>query len=170
MPFLIESTSRFLEPCWLRMTSPWSHLGPRWPRGSSFYRFLTDLGAPKILQKSIQKSRNFQTSIETLFSVHGAHKRSKMKVQNNSQIKFFSAQGQNPKIVLSPRRGLSLRGLKQSKITSFFRTICVSPGHAALVPLFFEIYRDFGEKWEPRDRGKKNEKPGPKLVPPWWAL
>ena len=27
--------NRFLEPYWLKMTPPWSHLGPRWPRGSN---------------------------------------------------------------------------------------------------------------------------------------
>ena len=47
--------NRFLEPYWLKMTPPWSHLGSRWPRGLSFYRFLTDFGEPKMLQKSIQK-------------------------------------------------------------------------------------------------------------------
>ena len=31
--------NRFLEPCWLKMTPPWSHLGPRWARGSIFHRF-----------------------------------------------------------------------------------------------------------------------------------
>ena len=81
--------NRFLEPYWLKMTPPWSHLGPRWPRGLSFYRFLTDFGEPKMLQKTMKKWSNFQTPIETLFSAHGAHKRSKMKVQNNSQIWFF---------------------------------------------------------------------------------
>ena len=74
-----------LEPSWPKMT----------PRIEFWSIFTWFLGAQNAW-KSIQKSSNFQTSIETLFSAHGVHKRSNMKVQNNPNIKFFSAKGQKP--------------------------------------------------------------------------
>ena len=124
--------NRFLEPYWLKMTPPWSHLGPRWPRGLSFYRFLTDFGEPKIHSKMKQFSDTHWNLVFCAWSLQTLQNEGAKQLPNGA----FSAQGQNPKIVLSPKRGLSLRGLKQSKIISFFRTICVSPGHGALVPLF----------------------------------
>ena len=46
--------NRFLEPCWLKMTPPWSHLGPRWPRGSSFDRLLEWFGPSQMDLKSMK--------------------------------------------------------------------------------------------------------------------
>ena len=87
--------NRFLEPCWLKVTPPWSHLGPRWARGSIFHRFLIHFGGSKMHQKSIQKPSNFQTSLETLFSANRVHKSSKMRVQNHSKIQSFLGRVKN---------------------------------------------------------------------------
>ena len=81
--------NRFLEPCWLKMTPPWSHLGPRWARGSIFHSFW----GYKMHQKSIQKPSNFQTSLETLFSANRVHKSSKMRVQSHSKNEALSGKG-----------------------------------------------------------------------------
>ena len=87
--------NRFLEPCWLKVTPPWSHLGPRWARGSIFHRFLIHFGESKMHQKSIQKPSNFQTSLETLFSANRVHKSSKMRIQNHSKIEPFLGRVKN---------------------------------------------------------------------------
>ena len=54
---------RFLEPCWLMMISPWSHLGPRWsplgprwPRGSIFHRFGVHFGNPKYFKNGFKNA------------------------------------------------------------------------------------------------------------------
>ena len=87
--------NRFLEPCWLKMTPPWSHLGPRWARGSIFHRFLINFEGSKMHKRSIQKPSNFQTSLETLFSANRVHKSSKMRVQNHSKIQSFLGRVKN---------------------------------------------------------------------------
>ena len=87
--------SRFLEPCWLKVTPPWSHLGPRWARGSIFHWFFIHLGGPKCIKKLIQKPSNFQTSLETLFSANRVHKSSNMRVQNHSKMQPFLGRVKN---------------------------------------------------------------------------
>ena len=92
----------------------WSHVGSRWHLLGAI--FAQDDPEDRVFIDfwPISGRSNFPTPIETLFSSHGAHKRSKVKVQNNSKNEVFSAKVQNPKIVLSPTHGLNLRGLKQS--------------------------------------------------------
>ena len=148
-----------LEPSWPKMT-------PRMEFLSIFNRFGGAQNASKTYWKMKQFSDTHWNLVFCAWSSQTLQNEGPKQLPN----KAFSAQGQNPKIVLSPRRGLSLRGLTQSKITGFFGTICVSPGDAALVPLLSRFIEIFGRKWEPRERGKKKEKPGPKLVPPGWVL
>ena len=74
----------------------------------------------------------------------------------------FSAQGQNPKIVLSPRRGLSLRGLKQSKITSFFEPFASALDMLPWYRFFRDLSRFLGEMGAQRAR-KKERKNGSKI-------
>ena len=135
-------------------------LEPSWPKMTPRIEFLlifNRFGGTQIALKSDSKIKQFsETHRNLVFSAW-----SSQTLQNEGPKQLpngaFSAQGQNPKIVLSPRRGLSLRGLKQSKITSFFRTICVSPGHAALVPLFSRFIEILGRNGSPESEEKRKK-------------
>ena len=97
-------------------------LEPSWPKMSpriDFSFIFHPFWGFKMHQKSIQKPSNFQTSLETLFSANRVHKSSKMRLQNHSQIEPFSGKGTKPRIVLSPARGPSFRGLEHSQIAFF---------------------------------------------------
>ena len=78
-----------LEPCWLKMTPSWSHVGARWPRGSIFHWFLKPFWDTKIIQKSMKKWSDFQTPKKTVFSAQEDPKGSKMEIQKTSKIKLF---------------------------------------------------------------------------------
>ena len=135
-----------LEPSWPKMT-------PRIEFLSIFNRFGGAQNALKIHSKMKQFSDTHWNLVFCAWSSQTLQNEGPKQLPNEA----FSAQGQNPKIVLSPRRGLSLRGLKQSKITSFFRTICVSPGHAALVPLFSRFIEIFGRNGSPESEEKRKK-------------
>ena len=77
------------EPCWLKMTPPWSHVGARWPRGSIFHCFLVALWDTKMIQKSMKKLSDFQTPLKIVFSAQEGATGSKMEVQKASKIKLF---------------------------------------------------------------------------------
>ena len=145
-----------LEPSWPKMT-------PRIGFLSIVNRFWGAQNALKIDLKIKQFSDTHWNLVFCAWSSQTLQNEGPKHLRNW----VFSAQGQNPKIVLSPRRGLSLRGLKQSKITSFFRTICVSPGHGALVPLFSRFVEILERNGSPESKKKRiqiTNKRDPKFV------
>ena len=110
----------------------------------------------------MQKSTNFQTSIETLFSAHGAHKRSKMKVQNNSQMELFLHRAKTRKSCSRPDAGLVWEVLSNRKSQVFFE-----PFASALDMLpWYRFFRDLsiflGEMGAQRAM-KKERKTGSKI-------
>ena len=110
----------------------------------------------------MQKSTNFQTSIETLFSAHGAHKRSKMKVQNNSQIELFLHRAKTRKSCSRPDAGSVCEVLSKPKSQVF-----LEPFASALEMLpWYRFLQDFsrilGEMGAQRAR-KKERKTGSKI-------
>ena len=146
----------------------WSHIGSRWhllgailaqddPRIEFVSIFNRFWGARNPLKFDLKMKQFSDTHWNLVFCAW-----SSQTLQNEgpkqSRNEAFSAKGQNPKIVLSPARGLSLRGLKQPKTMCFFRTICVSPGHGALVPLFSRFIWIFERNGNPdsKEIRKKN--------------
>ncbi len=107
-----------LEPCWLKMTPPWSHLGARWPRGSIFHWFLEPFWDTKMIEKSMKKWSDFQTPKNCVFCA-GRSQRLKNGVPKGIQNQAFSGIEQNYRIVLPPARGASFQGLKGSQSTFF---------------------------------------------------
>ena len=85
-----------------------------------FHWFWGPVSIPKILLKSIIKSRHFQASPRNSFYTSRAPKKLQNYLQNALQNQPFSQEAQILKILLSPRRGPSFRGLDTLKITSFF--------------------------------------------------
>ena len=85
-----------------------------------FHRFWGPVLELEMLPKSIPKSRHFQVSPRNSFYAMGAPKTLQNYLQNGLQNQSFSQEVQNLKILLSPRRGPSFRGLDPFKITSFF--------------------------------------------------
>ena len=100
-----------LEPSWPKRT-------PRIEFWSIFNRFWGTLNVVKINAK-INKFSDIHRNL-----VFCAWSSQTLPIEGPKQFphEAFSANGQNPKIVLSPTRGLSLRGLKQSKISFFSET------------------------------------------------
>ena len=98
----------------------WEHLGPTWLPRVIFHRFWGPVLELEMLPKSIPKSRHFQVSPRNSFYAMGAPKTLQNDLQNGFQNQPFSQEVQNLKILLSPRRGPSFRGLDPFKITSFF--------------------------------------------------
>ena len=80
-----------LEPCWLKMTPPWSHVGARWPRGSIFHWFLEQFWDTKITQKSMKKWSDFQTPSKTVFSAQEGPKGSKMESKSAETFHFWAS-------------------------------------------------------------------------------
>ena len=99
---------------------PWDHLGPTWLPREIFDRFWGPVWIPKILLKSIIKSRHFQASPRNSFYTIRAPNKLQNYLQNGFPNQHFSQEDQNLKILLSPRRGPSFQGLDTLKISSFF--------------------------------------------------
>ena len=78
-----------LEPCWLKMTPPWSHVGARWPRGSIFHLIFGTILRYKSYTKIDEKMKWFSNTPKTLFSAQEGPKGSKMEFQKASKIKLF---------------------------------------------------------------------------------
>ena len=104
-------------------------IDPKWSLGASganmapksdFHRFWGPVLELEMLPKSIPKSRHFQVSPRNSFYAIRAPKKLQNYFQNWLQNQPFSQEVQNLKILLSPRRGPSFRGLDTLKITSFF--------------------------------------------------
>ena len=98
----------------------WDHLRPTWLPRQIFDRFWGPVSFPKILLKSIIKSKHFQAFPRNSFSTITDPKKLQNYIQNAPQNQPFSQEDQILKILLSPRRGPSFRGLDTLKITSFF--------------------------------------------------
>ena len=98
----------------------WDHLRPTWLPRDILHRFWGPVWTPKILLKSIIKSKHFQASPRNSFSMITDPKKLQNYIQHAPQNQPFSQEDQILKILLSPRRGSSFRGLDTLKITSFF--------------------------------------------------
>ena len=98
-----------LEPSWPKMT-------PRIKFSSILNWFWGAQNALKIYSKIKKFSDTHWNLVFCAWSSQTLQNEGPKQLPNED----FSAQGQNPKIVLSPARGLSLRGLKQSKMTHVF--------------------------------------------------
>ena len=104
-------------------------INPKWSLGASganmtpkndFSSILgTSFGAGNAPQID-PKIKHFQVSPRNSFYAMGAPKTLQNHLQNGFQNQPFSQEVQNLKILLSPRRGPSFRGLDPFKITSFF--------------------------------------------------
>ena len=90
----------------------------------------------------MQKSSNFQTSIETLFSAHGAHKRFKMKVRNNPEMKLFLQRAKTRKSCSRLHAGLVCEVLSIPKSYVFFE-----PGSALDMVPWYRCFRDLSRFW-----------------------
>ena len=148
-----------LEPSWPKMI-------PRIEFWLIFIRFWGAQNALKIKWKIKQFSDIHRNLVFCAWSSQTLQNEGPKQLLNEA----FSAHGQNLKIMLSPTRGLNLRGLTQSQIMCFFRTICVSPGHGALVPLFSRFVEIFERNGSPESMSKRTTKRDPKLVLPCGAL
>ena len=82
-------------------------------------RFEVPFWRSEMVKNSISKSSHFHASPEILFSTIGDPKSFKIRFQNNPRNAAFSGVGQDLKIVFSPRRELSFRGLERSGIACF---------------------------------------------------
>ena len=79
-----------LEPCWLKMTPPWSHLGARWPRGSIFHWFF---GAILEYQNGIkinEKMKWFSDTLKNRVFCAGRSQRLQNGVPKTIQNQAFS--------------------------------------------------------------------------------
>ena len=97
----------------------WEHLGPTWLPRVIFHRFWEPVLELEMLPKSIPKSRHFQVSPRNSFYAMGAPKTLQNNLQNGLQNQPFSQEDQILKILLSPRRGPSFRGLDPFKSPLF---------------------------------------------------
>ena len=115
-----------------------------------------------MLENSNQKSKNFQAPIETLFSVHGAHKRSKMKAQNNSQIELFLHRAKTRKSCSRLDAGLVCEVLSNTKSHVFFEPFASALDMVPWYRCFGDWSRFLGEMGVQRAR-KKERKTGSKI-------
>ena len=109
---------------------------------TDFHRFWGPVWIPKILLKSIIKSRHFQASPRNSFYTIRAPKKLQNYLQNGFQNQPFSQEDQILKILLSPRRGPSFRGLDTLKIIFFsnnFYNLSQTRLSNALLPFFHKI-------------------------------
>ena len=117
-PKILENRSKIgpkINPKW-SLGSSWTNMAPK----KDFSSILGTSLDSKILLKSIIKSKHFQTFPRNSFSTITDPKKLQNYIQNAPQNQPFSQEVQNLKILLSPRRGPSFRGLDTLKITSFF--------------------------------------------------
>ena len=78
-----------LEPCWLKMTPSWSHVGARWPRGSIFHWFLVLFWDTKITQKSMKNEVIFRHPKKLCFLRKKVPKAPKWRSKRHRKSSFF---------------------------------------------------------------------------------
>ena len=130
-----------LEPCWLKMTPPWSLLSARWPRGSIFHWFLKEFWGTKIRQKSMKKWSDFQTPKKTVLSAQEGPKGSKMELQKASQIKLFLGRAETWKSCSRPHAELVFEVWRATK-PHFFRDHFRKPSSCCTGTVVSQIFAE----------------------------
>ena len=118
----------------------WYHLRPTWLPRQIFDRFCGPVWMTKILLKSIVKSKHFRASPRNSFYTIRAPKKLQNYIQNVLQNQPFSQEDQILKILLSPRRGPSFRGLDTLKISFFFLTCFTTSLKPVLATHFYQLF------------------------------